>query len=823
MTGAADSWCLPEHAFTPAEIQEFVDQARPPDSLASFYREKQALDPACADLAWQFLTTPEFGMLAELEVDLSTLLAIPGFEKMEGLLTDMGCLLALARFGEYLENQDPPDLMRLARSKDFRADGALPGQPAARAIKNSAVGIGLIDPFLTTFGDTANAGDTEHWYRDYRNYYDDMYGSRLADMGNWEKLIFDTYNGDFKKALTDGLMTFWNEEWRHSYETSGHARAEPDPEAKEQIRQAYLAEILPTLRNYLRVKQNQTRDKIRQDIQYAYNSLKRYLEQPLRFQGVIRTRSGQPLAGVSVDVAGTASATTNDEGLYRLSLRTGRLLAALAESGGRETSLTAAYRPDPPLPDQGGISRVRSLIHLNRRIPNRVDMTFNVVKTRLRINRQALTDGSTWELTVTAQSADGTELTAGEITLTADERGFVTADGLSCQIRIAAAAEDPVIWQAPAEPQASAVTETAAASPPAITATYSGRLIDDEVMFLPCRQTFQLSETAAIGTTVLLNGFKTDSSSPDSTIGIRVTDAEGGPVSVGRLELRASGGQFLKTGTNQLELAARSEKQFVVWRQPREMDSRAVVQAIYEPGLKASVAYQPSRAILKLPVAFPRDTRIETEVESIDAGQNRWAVRIAVSTSAGKPVSVGNLRLEASSGRIENPVGDNLIALSQTPQPLVFWEGPTGSRATIAVTYYGDGMAPASGNRDYCGAVRNLTVPPRADLQAPVIRFTGIQDGQVSSGPVTVGIRVSDNMEEPLDIHAFHRFDDDPAVVLPPLTPLDEASAYGGARTFSAEGRHVIDVLAMDAAGNSSREILTFTVVPQKRPTAEPE
>ncbi|MFO8049982.1 MAG: hypothetical protein R6U29_13195, partial [Desulfosudaceae bacterium] len=405
-------------------------------------------------------------------------------------------------------------------------------------------------------------------------------------------------------------------------------------------------------------------------------------------------------------------------------------------------------------------------------------------------------------------------------TVTADEGGFVTADGPASQIQIAAAA-DPVTWQAPAEPQASAVTDTAAAGPLAITATYSGYLTDDEVIFLPCRQTFQIPETAAIGTTVLLNGFKTDPSAPDSTIGIRVTDAEGGPVSVGRLELSASRGQFLKTGTNRLELAARSEKQFVVWRQPREMDRRAAVQAIYEPGLKATVTYQPSRATLKLPVVFPRDTRIETEVESIDAEQNRWAIRIAVSTSAGKPVSVGSLRLEASSGRIENPVGDNLIALSQTPQPLVFWQGPTGSRATIAVTYYGDGLAPASGNRDYRGAVRNLAVPPRPDLQAPVIRFRGIQDGQVSPGPVTVKVRVTDNVDEPLDIHAFHRFEDNPAVVFPPLTPLAEAGAYGGAKTFRAEGRHVIEVLAMDAAGNSSREILTFTVVPQKGPSAE--
>jgi len=414
---AADDWCLPEHTITPAEVRAFTLAAREVDTLAAFYGQAPAAEPDYADLGWQFLTAPEFGGLAGLGVTLPTLLEVPGFDRMDGLLTHFGGLLALAQFWVDLEQQDPMAQMKLAKSGSFWAVGALPEHLVSRAIKISAIGIGLIDYSLTTLGSTAIAGKTEYWYRVYKRYYDDRYGHRLADMAKWEKLIFDTYNGDFEKALTDGLMTFWNDDWRYSYEATSHAHAEPTPEEKEQIRQSYLAEILPTLKNYFRVKQDKAREKTRLEMQYAYNSIKRYLDTPLRFQGIVRTTAGEPLPDVAVSVPGAAPVTTDNKGIYRLQVKTCRLLAALSESGVEKTVLTAVYHPDPPLPEKKSVSRTAALHRLNRQLPNRVDLAFDIAKTRLVIDRQPLDEGRQWQLRAAVTTPAAEKVTTGKIML----------------------------------------------------------------------------------------------------------------------------------------------------------------------------------------------------------------------------------------------------------------------------------------------------------------------------------------------------------------------------------------------------------------------
>ena len=356
--------------------------------------------------------------------------------------------------------------------------------------------------------------------------------------------------------------------------------------------------------------------------------------------------------------------------------------------------------------------------------------------------------------------------------------------------------------------------------PVTLTARYSGHLAEDGRLYRPCRLAFQLPEAVEVPTVLSLNAFKPDPASADSTIGIKVTDADGAPVTAGRVELSAPGGRFLDSGDNRSRIAINQEKQFVVWRQPAAMKNRLTIQAVYQPEATKPVQYLPCRAVIDLPVVFPRDTRIETAVVPIDRDANSWAITAAVSAVTGEPVSTGTMRVEASVGRVETPADGNLINLAETPQPRFRWQGAEGATAAVVLTYYGDGLAPDSGNRDFRGAMANLTVPPEPDTRAPVILFTGVRDGMVSPGPVTVRVRVTDDMSASLDIHAFHSANDQPAVPFPALRPIAGANAYSGAGTFRAEGRHVIDVLAMDAAGNHNREIVAFRIVPPEEPEA---
>jgi len=807
---AGTGFCLPEHYFTMEEISRFTPARQSLAAVAGFYDPASAAEPGYADLGWQFLTTAEFSPMAGLGIGLPTLLEIPGFKDMDGLLTHFGGFLALAQFWVDLENQDPMAQMKLAKSGTFWAVGALPEHMVSRAVKISAIGISLIDYSLTTLGTTAIAGNTEYWYRVYKKYYDDQYGHRVEDMAKWEKLIFETYQGDFEKALTEGMMTFWNDEWRHSYEASGHAHAEPLPAAKQQIRDAYLAEILPTLKNYFRVQREKALQKVRFEIQYAYDSFKEYMDHPLKFQGVVQTDGGTPLPGVVVDLAGASAVTTNASGVYLISVKTRDLVSALAESGAQKAVLRAAFRPDPPLPENAPVIRTVALTGFDRYLPNRINIVYTVTDSRLDIAKTRIENNRRWRLKPTVQDDRGQSLTEGTVILTAEGGTFTGGNGQVGQITLPAGGGS-TLWQVP---------ETQAL-PVSLVATYSGHVFADGRLVRPCQQTFQLPQSLEIPTSVSLSAVKSDPATLDSTITIAVKSLDGQAPATGQLEITAAAGRFLQTGTGRVSLAMAGEKQSVVWHQPDNLDARVTVAAVYQPDPDADIQYQPSRAAIAVPIVLPVETRIETAVTPLDRENNLWSVAAVVSTRTDDPVGVGSMRAEASAGSFEGGGANRLVALAQAPQPVLRWQGPPDTSAIITLTYYGDGLASGSGNRDFLGSVRQVRVPPETDIQAPVIVFTGAADGAVYSTPVTVRAKVTDNTDKPVTVHAFHSFDYNPSGGFP-VTGPDGSGAYNGTATFSAPGRHVVDVMATDAAGNIARKILSFVIEPVRPPESEP-
>ncbi|WP_153304346.1 hypothetical protein [Desulfosudis oleivorans] len=806
----AGNFCLPEHYFTMEEISRFAPARQSSAAIDGFYNPAGAAEPGYADLGWQFLTTAEFSPMAGLGIGLPTLLEIPGFDQMDGLLTHFGGFLALAQFWVDLENQDPMAQMKLAKSGAFWAVGALPQHMVSRAVKISAIGISLIDYSLTTLGTTAIAGNTEYWYRVYKAYYDDQYGHRVEDMAKWEKLIFETYQGDFEKALTEGLMTFWNDVWRHSYEASGHAHAEPLPEAKQQIREAYLAEILPTLKNYFRVQREKALQKVRFEVQYAYDSFREYMDHALKFQGVVQTDGGAPLPGVTVDLPGASAVTTNANGVYLLSVKTCDLVSALTQSGAQNAVLRAAFRPDPPLPGNAAVTRQVTLTGFDRYLPNRINIVYTVTDSRLDIAKTRIENNRRWRLKPTVQDDRGQSLTEGTVTLTAEGGTFTGGNGQAGQITLPARG-GTTLWQVP---------ETQAL-PVSLVATYSGHVFADGRLVRPCQQTFQLPQSLEIPTSVSLSAVKPDPAGLDSTITITVKSVDGQAPATGQLEITAAAGRFLQTGTGRVSLAMAGEKQSVVWHQPDNLDARVTVAAVYQPDPDADIQYQPSRAAISVPIVLPVETAIDTVVTPLDRDNNLWSVSAVVSTRSGDPVGVGAMRAEASAGSFDGGGANRLMDLAQVPQPVLRWQGPPDTTAMVTLTYYGDGLAPDSGNRDFLGSVRQVKLPPETDTQPPVIVFSGARDGAVYTTPVTVRAKVTDNTDKPVTVHAFHSFNYNPSGAFPVAGP-DNSGAYSGAATFSEPGRHVVDVMATDAAGNGAREVLAFIIEPVQPPKPEP-
>lgn len=803
--------CLPDHFFTDAEVQAYIHSKDHAKAIAGFYDAGQAAEPGYADLGWQFLTTAEFSPMAGLGISLPTLLGLPGFDKMDGFLGHFGGFLALAQFWVDLENKDPMAQMKLAKSGSFWAVGALPEHLVSRAVKISAIGIGIIDYSLTTMGTTAIAGNTEYWYQVYKRYYDDQYGHHLDDMPKWEKLIFETYKGDIEKALTDGMMTFWKDVWRYSYEQSGHAHAEPLPEAKEQIRKAYLAEILPTLKNYLRVKQAESRRKIRFEIQYAYDSMKQYLDKTLRFQGTVQTDKGVPLAGVSVELPGAPAVTTNARGVYQISVKTCALLSALLKTGADQAVLKATYRPDgSPAGGAEAVKRV-ALRTFDRYLPNRINIVFPVTDPRLIVTKTQVNNERRWRINIAVKDNRQHALTEGDIILTADSGMFISDSGSTTQIQLPADAANTQ-WQ----------MQESQTTPGTLTARYSGVIKNDGGVILPCREVFQLPESLEVPTTIHLKALMPVPGLETTAIKMDVKDSYGHPVTSGSIDLTASAGQFLQTGTEKKAVVLTKGSHHILWRQPKEMERRATINAVYQPEAGASTLYQPSQAQIDVPEIFPVETKIELAVQPLDKENNVWSIAASVSTLAGDPVDVGAMRVEASNGGFEGGTTNTLLDLSQTPRPVLKWQGPKQATATVTMTYYGDGLSPGRTNRDFLGSVVNTKIPPEADTQAPDIFFTGVRDGATYTAPVMVRVRVTDNIDEPIAIHAFHSINNRPPAAFS-LTKFRDAYTYSGAATYGADGTHVVDVLAFDAAGNSNRKLVSFIIEQPQAPDKKAE
>jgi MYXO-CTERM domain-containing protein len=99
--------------------------------------------------------------------------------------------------------------------------------------------------------------------------------------------------------------------------------------------------------------------------------------------------------------------------------------------------------------------------------------------------------------------------------------------------------------------------------------------------------------------------------------------------------------------------------------------------------------------------------------------------------------------------------------------------------------------------RDLAGNETSVSVPFTIDVTPPVIAIAGVTEGEVGPGPFTPVVSVTESHPGTL------------------LVTLD-GEAFVSGTEVSAEGAHVLDVKAVDLAGNVSEASVNFTVEPAR-------
>jgi plastocyanin/uncharacterized protein YjdB len=341
--------CLKPHKFTWEEIEAFAS-SDPVTSVIQSEAFKAGKPPelpnAAKELVWEFLTTPELGPMGG-GVTLMNLSGLP-VGSLDTGLTHLGGILAIAQLYIDIRDGNPQYQVNFAKSTSFWAIGTF--KVFCNAIKTTAVGIALIDYSLNKLAAETSKMRYEFWEEAYRRYYDKKFGHHVSDMSDWENLFFKQYKGDVDAALKKEFMKFWDDAEVNATSVGMNAtkgmvtivRNLPQDQ-KDAIRQDYLAQTLPTIRNNFEVQRKKAIRKLVNEFQYQYDKLREQLAKQLIFTGRVTDSTGQPLPGTEVRMYDREPVTTDSDGQYAIRLRTCELYMAMQKDGREEVPITAAY------------------------------------------------------------------------------------------------------------------------------------------------------------------------------------------------------------------------------------------------------------------------------------------------------------------------------------------------------------------------------------------------------------------------------------------------------------------------------------------------
>ncbi|HED12882.1 MAG TPA: PASTA domain-containing protein [Gammaproteobacteria bacterium] len=442
--GQNSTLCLPARTFTRDDLQRYSRRrALPEKTMREYYKGIAPRGPGIIATAWNFITTPELGPMGG-GVSLATLAGLLGKGALDTSLTHLGGILALIQFAKDIQSGNKMKQINLAKSSAFWAVGTL---PFSSALKISAVGIVFIDYYLNKLGTAAASGKSLYWFKSYKNYYDQKLGYHLKDMPRWQQLIFQSYGGDMKKALTAGMMGFWGDPFRESYEKRKRiwSVSEPSQAVKEQIRDAYVASILPTLLNYFHTKQNESERKAVFKLQSSYDDIRDILLKKVVFSGSVTAENGQPLAGAKLTLFGNYPVTTTQNARWALPIKACQIYdEQLTRGTGKNIEIEASYsQPNHLVPIKqvkvvqletlsgifspgGATVPARNQPRLDFVLPTKTISNLSLSPAKLILN-----DGKTRSVTAKLEYSDGTR---EDVTLSPDlvwhysQQGIVRID-----------------------------------------------------------------------------------------------------------------------------------------------------------------------------------------------------------------------------------------------------------------------------------------------------------------------------------------------------------------------------------------------------------